>query len=269
MHIRSRRAALCLAAAWMLTAAAGCGPGDRSATSLPSVRLDAGQSGLTPGRNKPQCLDPIDTSMPQGPQSAIPEDQVADLRDVYFEAFPIFESTSISGTGTQLIDLPEGAWAGVITLSTQAESRLTVCTVTSRGEPSHAILSTSRKFNGTLLYGLDGTRFSASHDPQDDITQILVESDAPWTIDTKSVRDLPRLHSPISGNGNFAFWRDKIEGNATLSYSGKQKIRITQYYNYASPRLEIDTSNSPRRSFTFYTGLTLTIVESTGPWSLE
>lgn len=210
-----------------------------------------------------------DAETPVAALSTGSTEEIGELRDAYFEAYPAFDEMSFSGAGTQLVNLPEGAWSGVVRFTIPEDSRLDVCTVTAAGKVLRALPTPSSSSVQTLAYGLEGPRFSASHSIDDDITQLLVDSDGQWRFTVSSVRNLPVLHSPVSGDGNLLFWREGDEKDVTLSSPPGHDVSVVQYHNYATPSLEIDTPHSPKRGFTFYTGMTLTSVRASGPWEIE
>lgn len=267
-----RHVALSVVAVLVLVAGVGCGSSAESVERGGGGVSGRGADGLAEpsvDESAEQCPGPVDVAYELGPDTVLSDRDVSDLRDAYFDIYPQFDAVSISGSGSRLVDLPERAWSGVVHFSVGEGSRFAACTVSVRGEKSSAIVTSSGPLDRTVAYGLDGTWTYASYDPLDDIKQLYIDADGDWTIDVSSIKDLRLLNVPVSGVGDEMFFLDSDDQTVTVGVEDGQEISVVQYYNYATPRLEIDTSISSRRDFSLDGGRVLIIVETSGPWRID
>lgn len=125
-------------------------------------------------------------------------DAADDLGAVEFEGAPYFEPVTHSGTGADVVALPEGASEGFVTASHDGASNFIITALDENNNPTADMLVNAiGAYDGSSAFGLLG--FGG------DATSLEVMADGTWEITVSHFRDAPVLELPAEGKGDAVF----------------------------------------------------------------
>lgn len=145
--------------------------------------------------------------------------------DTYRPLFPAFEAFELTGEGRQVVELPEGLWAGTVTASFTQEGRAGLWATDEHGTPTSTLVNTATPYEGTTAYGLSGL---------EDTTSLTIQAEGPWTLKISSIQDAPTLTAPASGQGDGVYWNETT-GPVDVTFAGDGRFALTAYLEYAIP----------------------------------
>lgn len=189
-------------------------------------------------------------------------------RDSFDEDFPPFEPFRLTGSGDGLVALPDGVWAGTVSVARAEDGPFAVWETDSSGVPISTLVNSAKAYSGTTAFGLNGRENTAS---------LAVRAEGPWALEIASVRDAPEL--PSEGVGDGVFWNHRT-GSVTWRVPGDEVFRLTAYTDYAWPELrdtlipgvsvaEVERGVRVERPVRLTDLDALLVVRVVGPWSLS
>lgn len=147
---------------------------------------------------------------------AEPEEPTAE--DWADDAFGTFTKTEASGNGDDLVDLPEGADAGIVTATYDGASNFVINVLGDDNESTGDLLvNTIGSYEGRTAFGLTSLGDAAT---------LEVSADGPWTITVtplSAAKDLPE-----SGAGDGVYLYDGDSGKLALSHSGESNFVVSE-----------------------------------------
>ena len=181
---------------------------------------------------------------------------VADWAD---STFGSFDPVTVSGSGDEIVPLPDGATGAVYTLTDTGDNySITAYGVDDAGDIAGS--QTVRVTDGGSAQSVVGV------DDYDDPTGIQIGASGDWEIEIAPVSSAPVL--PESGSGSKVFLYDGPDGTADLEYTGKSNFIITQLGGERRNTLvnEIDSYSG---SGTLVAGPNVVVVMAYGDWTIS
>lgn len=109
-----------------------------------------------------------------------------------------FETQTYTGSGDDVIDLPDGATEGMITASHDGDANFIIDVLTSAGDSTLDLpVNTIGSYEGTTAFGM--------YDINDDPDRLQVSADGAWEITVAPFADAPTLELPAEGDGDAVF----------------------------------------------------------------
>ncbi|WP_158375760.1 hypothetical protein [Cellulosimicrobium cellulans] len=189
-------------------------------------------------------------------------------RDSYLGLFPEFEAAVFAGAGDETVELPGGAWAGLVFAEFAGSGAVSVWETDASGVPISTLVNRHGPYRGTLAYGLDGLTNASA---------LTVRAPAEWTIRILPVTSAAEL--PPEGSGDGVFRNLAFDGKVPVTYPGDEVFTMTAFPDFAWPELKIysiphlDVSEvvpgstaSSQISLSQYDRLV--VVRSTGSWTI-
>ncbi|WP_430868897.1 NINE protein [Demequina aurantiaca] len=179
------------------------------------------------------------------------------------ETYGTFEEQTFTGNGNDVLELPEGAVAGIVTSSYTGSSDFTAFSVTpldANNDPTGDVVALSLgDFEGSNVYGMNGDLLETA-------TQLEVEADGEWEITVSQLSSAPTL-AP-SGTTDGVFLYDGPAATLTGSYVGDGAFSVMEYGGDAfsgSLFLEVGEFNG---TTTMHAGPSVVTVAGIGEWTL-
>lgn len=189
-------------------------------------------------------------------------------RDSYMGFFPEFETEEFAGSGDETVELPGGAWAGLVSAEFAGTGAVSVWETDASGIPITTLVNRHGPYSGMVAYGLDGLK---------NVSALAVRAPAEWTIRIQPLTSAPEL--PPEGFGDGVFRNLAFDGEVQVTYPGDEVFAMTAFPDFAWPELKIysiphvDVSEVvPGRTVASQTSLSqydrLVVVRSTGSWTI-
>lgn len=131
----------------------------------------------------------------------------------------LFESVSHSGTGDDIIDLPDGAAKGFVTASHDGESNFAISVLDTDNETTGDLMvNTIGAYEGSTAFGL--------HSLGGEPARLQVTADGAWEITVASFADAPVLELPTDGKGDAVFWYPGGVASWQLTHDGESNFIV-------------------------------------------
>ena len=214
----------------------------------------ASQLAEAPGTSAGQAAD--DRTEPAAPA---PADEPETAQSWADDTFGTFETITQSGAGDNLITLPDGATAGIVTATHDGDRNFIVNVLDASNSPTGDLLvNTIGAYSGTAVYG-----FSAFGDG----TTLEVNADGNWTITISPVSAAPALAA--SGTGDAVYLFDGPAGKLTATHSGSRNFIVTEDTGEAfSMGLLVNTIGAYTGTVPLSSGPSVISVKADGTWTL-
>lgn len=168
-----------------------------------------------------------------------------------------FEPATTSGSGEEVVALPEGATSAYVTIEDVSGEGLRSYGVDEAGEMTGSqIVSLPEGGTGSGVIGVDDS---------DDSTGIEVNATGDWEVTVAPISSAPAL--PDSGTSPGAFLYEGPGGEATLSHDGESNFIVLQYGG-SSPNLITNEIGTYEGTNPLDPGPSLVTVAADGSWEI-
>lgn len=170
-----------------------------------------------------------------------------------------FTAKTYKGTGDDVVTLPKGATAAIVTATYSGGGFFYVSTLDSRYQTAEYLMSSyGEKYSGSMAYGL--SEFSERS------VRLEIEADGPWTVKVAPLSTAKSM--PTSGTGDKVFLYTGSAGRVTLSHNGKQWFEVTQYTNEEYGQYYLAYAGGAYKgTVPIYGGPSVIEIEADGKWS--
>src|SRR5690606_7625496 len=130
-----------------------------------------------------------------------------------------FEAQTFTGSGDQVLTLPEGALEGMVTASHEGSSNFQIATLDANNESTFDLLVNEiGNYEGTTAFGLMGF----GGDP----VSLDVVADGAWEITVAHLSTAPVLELPVEGRGDAVFFYDGGPARWHLTHDGQSNFIV-------------------------------------------
>jgi len=187
------------------------------ALSLISSALGGGDSDTasieTPTVSTEQSADTDDA-----PAVEEPVEETAGSQSWADDTFGTFDTITEAGSGDNLITLPEGVKAAMVTATHDGDLNFVVNALNADNETTGDLLvNTIGSYSGVTVYGFNA--FS-------DATSLQIMADGNWTITIAPLSTAPTLAA--SGTGDAVYLYDGAAGKLTATHSGSMNFIVQE-----------------------------------------
>ncbi|GAA1217799.1 TM2 domain-containing protein [Rhodoglobus aureus] len=169
-----------------------------------------------------QSSDAPSTSTEQSTDSELdaetPAEETDTVQNWADDTFGTFDTITESGTGDNLITLPEGVKAGLVTATHDGASNFVVNALdASNAATGDLLVNTIGVYDGISVYGFNS--FS-------DATTLEVKADGNWTITIAPLSTAPALVASGAGDGVYLF--EGPAGKLTATHDGSSNFMVLE-----------------------------------------
>jgi TM2 domain-containing membrane protein YozV len=168
------------------------------------------------------------TSSDQGNETS--SEDFSDITAWAESTFGTFDSVTVDGSGDEIVPIPDGVEAALITLEVKGEGEYAGAHAVARDEEDSNIMSLS----GTAGDTLQGDVGPGNYPPP---AGIEVWAGGNWSLTFEPVASAPTLPEAGSGSGTFLY--DGNGGSTAFEHSGESYF-IVQQLSYSDPALITD-----------------------------
>lgn len=175
------------------------------------------------------------------------------------ESFGTFDAITQSGVGDNLVTLPVGVTAAMVTATHDGDRNFVVNALNADNETTGDLLvNTIGAYSGTTVYGFNA--FS-------DATSLQVTADGNWTITVSPLSTAPALAT--SGAGDAVFLFDGSAGKLTATHDGTRNFIVQEETDRASSfGLLINEIGAYSGTVPLSSGPSVISVRADGAWTL-
>ena len=209
----------------------------------------------------PSSATATPTGSPPGSASAEPTAaDAADTTGTYDEMFGTFTAITKSGTGDDVIALPDGARVGVVTMTHSGSSNFAVSTLDSENQETGDLLANEiGKYKGVSAYGLNGL----GGEP----TKLKLTADGKWTIKVAPASSAPLLAANAKGTGANVFRYDGEAADWKLTHNGESNFSVLQVSDALMPNLAVNEIGDYSGTVPFDAGPSVIQIGADGKWT--
>lgn len=133
-------------------------------------------------------------------------------------SYGTFDPVSASGSGDDIVALPEGATAGIATASYTGSGNFAISVIDANNESTGELLvNTIGAYSGTTVYGINALG---------DGVNLKITASGPWELTLSPVSAAPAL--PESGSGDGVYLYDGDAASATIDYTGDSNFAVLE-----------------------------------------
>lgn len=192
------------------------------------------------------------------PTTAAPNSPTAEFDKKYGS----FAATSHSGSSDEVVPIPSGLKAGLVTATYSGTSNFQIVALDGSNEMVDLLVNEIGAYSGTTALGLG---LSSSRMP----ISLQVTASGPWTIKISPISTAPALTSPAQGQGDAVYlWTGKAT-TWTFAHQGQSNFIVT---NHGSGILSYDLLVNEIGPFNgtkaVKAGPAVTAIKANGPWSI-
>ncbi|WP_224763684.1 TM2 domain-containing protein [Salinibacterium sp. ZJ70] len=204
--------------AWIVTAAL-------VALSLVTSMVNGANAGSRPGASDEVAsvvAEPVDE--PEADEEAPAEEPAEEAGDPTAEwadkAFGSFEPVSQAGSGDNLISLPVGVSAGLVTATHDGSRNFVISVLDANNQSTGDLLvNTIGGYNGTTAWG-----FNALGDG----TTLQITADGAWSITISPISTATRLDGAASGTGDMVLLYSGGASKLATTHSGSRNFVVSE-----------------------------------------
>lgn len=209
---------------------------------------------------------PVDSGEPSTEQSADieapAEDPVEEIETVHSwadESFGTFETITQSGTGDNLVTLPQGVKAGIVTATHDGGSNFVINALNASNDATGDLLvNTIGAYNGINVYGFNS--FSEA-------TTLEIKADGNWSISIAPISTAPALVTSGAGDGVYLF--DGPSGKLTATHDGSSNFVLFEETSETfSMGLLVNEIGAYSGTVPLSAGPSVITVKADGAWTL-
>lgn len=143
------------------------------------------------------------------------------LRAAIQKGFGTFTPITKSGTGSDVVYLPAGVKAGVVTATHAGESNFIIWSLNASNEESDLVVNEIGPYSGQGAFGLD---------LYETPTKLSIEADGAWTVRIAPVDQAPILSLPTSAVGSKVYLFDGAAADWRLTHQGESNFIVEQWW---------------------------------------
>jgi hypothetical protein len=173
----------------------------------------------------PSAVAPASDSADTSPEDSsaeepAPVDTVQSWAD---ESFGTFAAVTVTGVGDNIVTLPEGATAGIVTATQNGSSNFAISVIDAANQSTGELLvNTIGSYGGTTNYGFNSFG---------DGVALEVSADGEWSITISPISAAPELAA--TGAGDAVFLYSGTVGTLTATHDGTSNFAILEETNEA------------------------------------
>ena len=185
---------------------AGSGPSESPAAVAPAAAV-------ADTADEPVVDEPVVVEEPV--VEAAPVDTVQSWAD---DAFGTFEVVSQTGSGDNLVTLPAGATAGIVTATHDGSSNFSISVLdAANASTGQLLVNTIGAYNGTTEYGFSSFGEDAT---------LQITADGNWSLTIAPISAAPVLAASGAGDGVFLY--EGSAGKLTATHDGSSNFAIIE-----------------------------------------
>jgi len=200
-----------------------------------------------------------DTEAPAETPTEAPVEEAPSVQSWADESFGTFDTITQSGAGDNLITLPVGVTAAMVTATHDGSRNFVVNALNADNETTGDLLvNTIGAYSGATVYGFNA--FS-------DATSLQIAADGNWTITVAPLSTAPALAT--SGAGDAVFLFDGSAGKLTATHDGTRNFIVQEETDKAfSLGLLINDIGAYSGTVPLSSGPSVVGVRADGAWTL-
>ncbi|EPR75868.1 hypothetical protein ADILRU_1828 [Leifsonia rubra CMS 76R] len=169
--------------------------------------------------NAPSAEQTTDTDTePVAEPAAEPAEETDTAQNWADDTYGTFDTTTQSGAGDNLITLPEGASAGIVTATHDGTSNFVINGLdASNTATGDLLVNTIGTYNGISVYGFNSFT---------EATTLEINADGNWTITIAPISTAPALATSGTGDGVYLF--DGPAGKLTATHNGSSNFVVLE-----------------------------------------
>ncbi|MGO2110648.1 MAG: TM2 domain-containing protein [Pseudoclavibacter sp.] len=177
------------------------------------------------------------------------------------EAFGTFEPVNASGSGDDMIALPDSASGGLVTFTHEGDGHTAVTVLDASSESTGELLVNAiGAYSGATAWGVTGLG---------DGTTLQVTASGPWNLTIEPMSSAPSLGSGTEGSGDVVVLYEGDAGTLAVTNDGAGHFAVTQDTGSAFEYgLLVNDIGPYDGSVAIKAGPSLVTVTSDGNWSL-
>ncbi|QAV70833.1 TM2 domain-containing protein [Salinibacterium sp. UTAS2018] len=232
----------------LISSALSGGSDDAPAVDAPSTSTE--QSAGTEPDVEPAAEEPV---------AEEPAEETNTAQSWADDSFGTFDTITESGAGDNLITLPAGVSAAMVTATHDGGMNFVVNALDADNEPTGDLLvNTIGSYTGTTVYGFNAFT---------DATSLQITADGNWTITVAPLSTAPALAASGTGDGVFLF--DGSAGKLTATHDGTMNFIVQEETDKAfSLGLLINDIGDYSGTVPLSSGPSVISVRADGSWTL-
>ncbi|WP_162940154.1 hypothetical protein [Gryllotalpicola protaetiae] len=202
------------------------------------------------------------------PAAATVVHQPTDLQSealAWAESLGDFTTATHSGSGDVVVELPDGADAGILIARHQGDGDFAMTIIDADGESSgEQVVNTTGEYHGTTVWGLR-TAPEASK-----TAAIQITADGDWSLIVAPLSAAIPMSASVSGDGDAVFLYDGKPGQLDAEHDGDAAFGVTAFaQNHHADGLEFTQTGPFTGESRFVDNVPAIIaVTATGAWTL-
>ena len=175
-----------------------------------------------------------------------------------------FDRVTVVGSGSQVVQLPPGATAGIVTMHHPSTGAFAVTSSTAEGGPGPDLLvRTDGAYDGVAPFGLEsagGVRATA----------LDVTASGDWTLVIAPLSEAPFASFPVFGAGDTVLLRDGTSGQVRAHHPGSGLFEIRVVTDVGPPAIPVfEPDGAFDGPVPLYGGYGVIVITATGDWTLS
>ncbi|MCU1423098.1 MAG: hypothetical protein JWN36_2749 [Microbacteriaceae bacterium] len=174
-----------------------------------------------------------------------------------------FDAVTVVSSGSQVVQLPAGATAGIVTMRHPSAGAFSVTSSTADGGPGPDLLvRTDGPYDGVAPFGLEsagGVRATA----------LDVTAEGDWTLVIAPLSEAPFASFPVVGAGDTVLLRDGTSGQVRAHHPGGGLFEIRVLTANGPPAIPVfEPDGAFDGPVPLYGGYGVIVITATGDWTL-
>ena len=175
----------------------------------------------------------------------------------------LFTRVTVVGSGSQVVRLPVGALAGIVTMHHPSEGAFAVTSSTADGGPGPDLLArTEGPYDGVAVFGLEragGVRATA----------LNVTAEGDWSLVIAPLSEAPVATFPVYGAGDTVLLRDGSAGEVHAAHAGGGLFEIRVITEIGPPAIPVfEPDGVFDGPVPLYGGFGAIVITAKGDWQL-
>lgn len=211
--------------------------------------------------DRPAAVAPLENNgAPAVVEEPPTEPDAATVQSWADDTFGTFAAVTKTGKGDNLITLPAGATAGIVTATHAGSSNFSISVLdASNASTGQLLVNTIGGYKGTIEYGFNSLG--------DGVT-LQITADGSWSLTIAPISAAPALAS--SGTGDAVFLYDGSAGKLTATHGGSSNFTVSEETGDAfSFGLLINEIGAYSGTVPLSAGPSVIVVGADGTWTLQ
>ncbi len=173
--------------------------------------------------------------------------------------YPAFTAVDFAGSGDDVVTLPTGGKAGMITATYKGDSNFVVETLDSSNQTGDLAVNTIGSYQGTTAYGIQSLG--------GDAVRLKVTASGAWTIHVAPLSEAPALPQAGKGDGVYQFTSSAAPTWA-ITHTGQSNFTVTEESGSTVMGLLVNEIGNYKGTVAGYSGPGLVIITADGAWTI-